>query len=288
MKLATRIFRRDRGTAAGQYYITSPYGWRRDPKTGEYKFHAGCDYGTHGNKWAQYALESGTVENVWTDSAGAKCLRIRYDRLGYRCTHAHLDSISVHTGQVVDENTIVGYTGMTGYATGVHLDLRVQLIGNNDYLDPESFDYIAPGPGPTPPTPPTPTPVTPVTPWTGIVKRGSKLYDINGNQYPNSASADRKVTVTGEQGDRWQVYGDTFSPHTVYVDKANVTTYSPYPYSAVVKKGSPLYNIYGKKYPNNASADRPVQVRGFINGRYQVYGSTFNPNIVYVDKSSFK
>ena len=284
MKLATRIFRKNRGTGANEYYITSPFGWRVDPITGERKFHAGCDYGTHANKWAQYALESGIVENVWTDSAGAKCLRIRYDRLGYRCTHCHLDSILVHTGQSVDENTVVGYTGMTGYATGIHLDLRVQYIGSSEYKDPESFDYQEPGP--TPPTP-TPTP-TPVTPWAGIVKKGSPLYDVYGNQYPNGASANRKVTVTGELGDRWQVWGETFNPHTVYVDKTNVVKDNPYPYNAVVKKGSPLYNIYGKQYPNSASADRPVQVRGFVNGRYEVWGQTFNPHIVYVDKSSLK
>lgn len=287
MKLATRIFRKDRGTAANQYYITSPYGWRVDPISGERKFHAGCDYGTHGNKWPQYALEDGIVESVWTDSAGAKCLRIRYDRLGYRCTHCHLDSILVSTGQNVTADTIVGYTGKTGYATGVHLDLRVQYVGSSTYQDPENFEYIEPGPTPPGPTPPTPEP-TPVTPWAGIVKRNSPLYDVYGNKYPNNTFVDRKVTVTGELGNRWEVWGETFSPHTVYVDKENVIKNNPYPYNAVVKKGSPLYNIYGKKYPNGASSDRPVQVRGFINGRYQVYGQTFNPHIVYVDKSSLK
>lgn len=284
MKLATRTFNRERGTGAEQYYITSPFGWRTDPKTGVRKFHSGCDYGTHGNKWAQYALEDGIVENVWTDTAGAKCVRIRYDRLGYRCTYAHLDSILVHTGQHVTHETIIGYTGMTGYATGVHLHLGVQRIGESTWLDPESFDYTEPGP--TPPTP-TPTP-TPVIPWAGVVKKGSPLYDVYGNKYPNGAAANRKVTVTGELGDKWQVWGETFNPHTVYVDKTNVIKDSPYPYNAVVKKGSPLYNIYGRQYPNSASADRLVQVRGFINGRYQVYGKTFKPNIVYVDKSSLK
>lgn len=282
MKLATRIFNRERGTGAGQYYITSPYGWRIDPISGERKFHAGCDYGTHGNKWAQYALEDGVVEALWTDSSGAKCVRIRYDRLGYRCTHCHLDSFNVHNGQAVNHSTIIGYTGKTGYATGVHLDLRVQMIGSSTYLDPESFDYTEPGP-----TPPTPTP-TPVTPYKAIVKKGSPLYDVEGHQYPNGTSANRVVTVTGELGDRYQVWGETFTPHTVYVDKKNVIKEDPYPYNAVVKKGSPLYNIYGKKYPNSASADRPVQVRGLVNGRYEVYGKTFTPHIVYVDKSSLK
>ena len=56
-----------------------------------------------------------------------------------------------------------------------------------------------------------------------------------------------------------------------------------YPFVGIVHKGSPLYDVYGNRYRNGASADRQVDVLGDINGRYQVYGSTFKPNIVYVD-----
>ena len=150
MKLANRIFERERGTGSNEYYMTSLFGYRKDPKTGEVKFHAGCDYGTHGKKWAQHALEDGVIEKVWTDAAGAKCLSIRYDNLGYICTHSHLDSIKVKSGEKVNHKKIVGYTGKTGYATGVHLDLRVQYIGSSKYIDPESIDYDEnPKPKPT-------------------------------------------------------------------------------------------------------------------------------------------
>lgn len=280
MKLATRIFRKERGSGADQYYVTSPFGWRQDPISGEWKGHNGCDYGTHGNKWPQYALEDGVVESVYLDYYGAKCVRVQYPRLGYRCTHAHLDSICVSKGQSVNKDTILGYTGTTGYSTGIHLHLGVQRIGSDLWIDPDSLEYSE-GPEPTP---------TPGEfPWDGIVKKGSPLYNSDGNKYPNGASCDRDVTVTGEVGDRYQVWGATFNPHTVYVDKSNVTKKgSIYPFNAIVKKGSNLYDANGNKYPNGAAADRPVTVRNEVNGRYEIYGETFRPHVVYCDKDSIR
>lgn len=278
MKLATRIFNRERCADANgnpnDYYLTSKFGKRIDPITGKVKYHNGCDYGTHGNKWAQYALEAGIVENVFVDQYGAKDIWISYPRLGIRCLHGHLDKIYVKKGQNVDHTTHVGDTGKTGLATAVHLHLGVKYIGGSEWIDPESIDYQD---KPTPPS---------KYPFNGIVKKGSKLYAENGNPYKNPASADRQVQVLGEKNGKYKVYGDTFNPHIVYVNKKDVIPNKGYPFNGVVKKGSPLYNEYGQKYKNGASADRPVKVEGELNGRYKVYGSTFNPHIVYVDKSN--
>lgn len=279
MKLATRTFRKERGTGANEYYITSPFGWRYDPISGEYKGHNGCDYGTHGNKWPQYCLENGTVENVYKDYYGAICVRIAYPRIGYRLTCAHLDRACVSIGQAVNSDTILGYTGTTGYSTGIHLHLGVQKIGSSLWVDPESIDYD-PNPQPTPPS---------EYPFNGIVKKGSKLYTVNGTQYKYGAQADRAVEVQGEVNGRYKVYGSTFSPHIVYVNKGDVIRQGAiYPFNGIVAKGSPLYNVNGNRYPNGAAANRRVTVQGEVNGRYQVYGETFSPHVVYVDKGNVK
>lgn len=271
MKLATRIFKRNRGNGANDYYITSPFGYRKDPKTGKVTYHNGVDYGTHGNKWPQYALEDGSIYTTYVDPNGAKCVWVEYPRLGYKCFHAHLDSINVKTGQKVNHDTILGYTGMSGYATGVHLHLGVKYNGKSDWVDPESIDYQE-----------TPTPSG--FPFNGIVKKGSKLYNESGNAYKNPASCDRQVEVLGEKGARYKVYGSTFNPHIVYVDKGNVVKNTGYPFKAILKKGSPLYDINGNKYKNGASCDRDVEVQGEVNGRYKIFGQTFNPHIVYCNK----
>jgi murein DD-endopeptidase MepM/ murein hydrolase activator NlpD len=271
LKLATRIFNRERGDGKEEYYLTSPFGKRVDPITGKITYHNGCDYGTHGNKWAQYALEDGVIENVFIDQYGAKDIWVKYDRLGYRCLHGHLDSFNVKKGQKVNHNTILGYTGMSGKATGIHLHLGVKYIGQSEWINPESIDYQD-----------KPSPY----PFNGIVKKGSNLYTENGTRYKNPASKDRQVQVLKEKNNRYKVYGDTFNPHVVYVNKGDVIPNTGYPFDGIVKKGSPLYNEYGSKYKNGASADREVKVEGEVNGRYKVYGSTFNPHIVYVDKGN--
>ncbi len=53
--------------------------------------------------------------------------------------HYHLDSISVNPGQRVNKNTVLGYTGQTGLATGVHLHLGIKPLSAGEWLDPEKW-----------------------------------------------------------------------------------------------------------------------------------------------------
>lgn len=138
MKLAERTFKRK------DYYITSHFGYRKiinASKGPTNYFHSGVDYGTRGEKWPQYALENGTVISVFEDYYGAKCLWVKYPRLKIKLLYAHLDSISVKRGQKVNNDVILGYTGQTGNATGIHLHLGLKNINDTSYIDPEKYDY---------------------------------------------------------------------------------------------------------------------------------------------------
>lgn len=277
MKLATRIFKRERGDGPEDYYITSPFGQRIDPITGKViTYHNGCDYGTHGNKWPQYALEQGHIDNVFVDQYGAKDIWVSYPRLGYKCLHGHLDSFNVSIGQDVDENTILGYTGMTGLATGVHLHLGVKYIGGSDWIDPESIDYQE---GPEPPEPSE-------YPFNGVVHKGSAFYNEYGTKYKSNAKSDFQVEVLGEQDGRYKIFATRLNPNIVYTDKYNVTKIGGYPFNAVVKQGTVFYNEYGQRYKYPAKSNFEVQVQGELNGRYKIYASRLNPNVVYCDKSA--
>lgn len=136
MKIATRSFKRT------DWYVTSPFGWRKDPFTGENKFHDGCDYGTNVKKWPQYGLEKGTVLSAGIDSSKAIFAWVRYPRLGIDLLHYHLDSVLVKKGQEIDENTIVGYTGKTGNATGIHWHMGLRKSGSTAYIDPHAYEYV--------------------------------------------------------------------------------------------------------------------------------------------------
>lgn len=124
------------------HYITSPYGNRKALTTSAgttAAFHSGTDYGTNGKKLAQYAIENGTVIDCGTASDGAKYVWVKYPRINKKLLHYHLDKISVKNGQSVKKGTLLGYTGKTGKATGIHLHLGVKDLTTNAYEDPERF-----------------------------------------------------------------------------------------------------------------------------------------------------
>lgn len=101
--------------------ISSSFGYRTSPINGKQEFHRGVDYATGGRKLPQYGLDNGIVIKAGKDTTGALFVEVEYPNLGYIGQYYHLDSISVSKGQKVDENTIIGYTGTTGYSTGIHL-----------------------------------------------------------------------------------------------------------------------------------------------------------------------
>ncbi|MCQ2485117.1 MAG: M23 family metallopeptidase [Clostridia bacterium] len=125
-----------------EHYITSPYGKRSAIDTSAGKtssFHNGTDYGTNGKKLAQYAIENGTVLSCGKASDGANYVWVKYPRINKKFLHYHLDSISVKKGQAVKKGTLLGYTGKTGKATGIHLHLGVKDLTTDSYEDPEKY-----------------------------------------------------------------------------------------------------------------------------------------------------
>lgn len=124
------------------HYISSPYGKRSVISTSAGKtssFHSGTDYATNGVKLPQYAIENGSVISCGTASDGAKYVWVKYPRINKKFLHYHLDSISVKSGQSVSKGTLLGYTGKTGKATGIHLHLGVKDLSTDEYEDPEAY-----------------------------------------------------------------------------------------------------------------------------------------------------
>ena len=124
------------------HYITSSYGKRNVLNTAAGStnpFHYGTDYGTNGKKIAQYAIEKGSVISCGKASDGSKYVWVKYHRINKKMLHYHLDSVKVKAGQTVSRGTLLGYTGKTGKATGVHLHLGVKDLTTDKYEDPEKF-----------------------------------------------------------------------------------------------------------------------------------------------------
>lgn len=135
-QLADKIFK------GKKYGVSSKFGWRIHPITKKSEFHRGTDYATNNIKLPQYAVEDGVILSCGTDSKAngyAKYVWVKYPRLNKKMLHYHLDSISVRKGQSVDENTILGNTGRTGHATGIHLHLAMVNLSNGNYENADSY-----------------------------------------------------------------------------------------------------------------------------------------------------
>lgn len=129
------------------HYITSKFGYRKSFNVNGQmtnSFHSGTDYGTSGQKLPQYAIEDGEVLSCGTDKSGGKYAWIKYPRLNVKMLHYHLDKVSCKKGQKVSRGTLIGYTGMTGKATGIHLHFSIVDLTTGAYLDPEAFTYTEP------------------------------------------------------------------------------------------------------------------------------------------------
>src|SRR5699024_4204227 len=112
--------------------ITSPYGMRQHPVTGEYKLHDGTDFGV-GCGTPIRAAHSGTVaERYWNDAWGNR-LVIDHGRVdGHYVSTAYNHAIryTVGVGQRVSTGQVIGYVGTTGWSTGCHLHLNLYLDGS--------------------------------------------------------------------------------------------------------------------------------------------------------------
>lgn len=113
------------------YPITSPFGWRTDPISGQGAFHTGTDYGAPCNTQI-LAIKDGTVSEVSTDQFGALYVRIDHGTIGghhIQSGYWHLSTQTVRVGQTLTGGTLIGAVGTTGYSTGCHLHLEISIDG---------------------------------------------------------------------------------------------------------------------------------------------------------------
>lgn len=123
------------------YRVTSPYGKRIDPITGENAYHSGIDL-VKAHKSPIYAFIPGTVIHAKMGVTGTgyggygNVVAVR-DKNGNTQLYAHLDSVSVKVGDIVLAGQEVGKQGTTGRSTGSHLHYEVRMNGQyGKHTDP--------------------------------------------------------------------------------------------------------------------------------------------------------
>ena len=113
------------------YTITSWFGYRADPFTGEIDYHSGTDIGAPGGT-PILAAADGTVTiangiDSWGGGYGYY-IKVRHNDT-YETLYAHCSSICVVAGQEVKQGEVIGYVGTTGNSTGNHLHFEVWQNG---------------------------------------------------------------------------------------------------------------------------------------------------------------
>jgi|GEM_PF-1230278 Membrane proteins related to metalloendopeptidases len=119
--------------------VTSNFGFRIHPIGGDWRLHAGTDFGAPCGT-PVVAAKGGTVTSTGVVSGYG--LRIALDhgvvdgvRLG--TTYNHLSVIGVRPGQAIKAGDPIGRVGSTGNSTGCHLHFEVTL--NGAHTDPMPF-----------------------------------------------------------------------------------------------------------------------------------------------------
>ena len=112
--------------------ITSQFGHRGDPITGEVSSHTGTDIAcAEGTPILAAADGTVTVANGLDSWGGSYGYYVQIDHGGgLETLYAHCSSICVTTGQQVQAGQVIGYVGHTGRVTGSHLHLEVRINGS--------------------------------------------------------------------------------------------------------------------------------------------------------------
>ena len=115
--------------------ITSPFGGREHPVNQTASDHRGVDIA--GNQGAPIAAAApGKVVKVGYDDVDGNHIVIQHTARA-KTLYAHLDTIAVAEGDIVERDTQIGTVGSTGLATGPHL--HFEIWENDQCIDPERY-----------------------------------------------------------------------------------------------------------------------------------------------------
>ena len=115
--------------------VTSDFGYRDHPVSGEYSFHTAVDVGMDvGTEILAFA--DGTVRYIGENGVFGLYVKLDHDN-GVSTFYAHCDELLVDKGERVVCGQVIALSGETGNATGPHLHFSLEKDGIR--LDPEHY-----------------------------------------------------------------------------------------------------------------------------------------------------
>ena len=122
----------------GKYTLSSPFGYRNDPLSGETRYHDGQDFAMKPGT-PIYTTGDGVVEYVKFSFTGYGNEVLIDHGFGYKTRYAHMSIISVAEGMKLKRGDCIGESGNSGKSTGPHLHYEVlyrdERVNPMNYLD---------------------------------------------------------------------------------------------------------------------------------------------------------
>ncbi len=115
--------------------MTSSWGYRTHPTTGQWKFHNGVDLAAPMGTPIR-AARTGTVTVATYGNTYGNYVTINHAD-GFSSLYAHMTYYVVRTGDYVCKGDIIGYVGSTGRSTGPHLHFSV--FYNGESVNPMNY-----------------------------------------------------------------------------------------------------------------------------------------------------
>jgi murein DD-endopeptidase MepM/ murein hydrolase activator NlpD len=119
-------------------FVSSRFGRRMDPFTGEIVQHTGVDFRARTGS-PIVSTASGIVARTGRDGGYGIMIEIDHGN-GFKTRYAHLSKVLVHRGQRVKRGEIIGLVGNTGRSTGSHL--HYEVLFRKVHRDP--LQYVIP------------------------------------------------------------------------------------------------------------------------------------------------
>lgn len=117
--------------------ITSRFGYRTNPVSGNYGFHTGLDLAAAEGTPIAATFYGRIVETGSSDVWGNYILMEHSEKL--QTYYCHLSEIYVEEGAVIRQGETIGLVGSTGWSTGPHLHFEVRINGIR--VNPETLLY---------------------------------------------------------------------------------------------------------------------------------------------------
>ncbi len=108
--------------------ISSPFGMRSDPFTGEERFHSGVDVAAPRGTAIRAVADGEVVFSGWRRGGAGRVVEVRHAD-GLVTSYAHAERTLVRAGQHVVAGEVVATVGSSGRASGPHLHFAAERDG---------------------------------------------------------------------------------------------------------------------------------------------------------------